>query len=669
VQVRAVRLGEKTTVDEALLKGSRRTLNEGAGSTRLGAAIEAAQRHLLARQSIEGYWGAELNGDATLESDAVMLMHYLGDVDASRQERLLRYVLSQQNEDGGWPIFKHGPSDPNATVKAYFALRLGGRSDAEPSLEKARLRILQFGGIEVCNSYTKFYLAIFGQYDWKRLPSMLPEIMLLPRSPKLLNLYRISAWTRTIVVPMLIIYALKPYVSIPFSLKDLILPYSPPGAKSLRNAFWRAFFKFADRAMSLYDRLGVRWIRRIAIKRCLTWMLERMKPPGGLGAIYPPMLNSIVALRALGFSKTCPAIRKALAEFNALAIEEGDVIRWQPCFSAVWDSAWAVHALGRTGLASHPATQRGADWLLSKQVFTGGDWQVNNPAGKPGAWAFEFDNPVYPDTDDTCAVLMGLFWAGRRNSPGFDAGLDWLRTMQNPDGGWGAFDRNVNLEILEHIPWADHNAMLDPSTADLTGRILEAFACAGVRLEQPFVAKAIAFLRRTQEADGTWFGRWGVNYLYGTWQVLVGLKAVGVDMREGWIQRAADWLRAVQNPDGGWGESCRSYNEPALKGKGPSTPSQTAWAVLGLLAAGAAPSDPPIARGIEWILSRQRADGTWDESEHTGTGFPAVFYLVYTMYRHYFPLLALQAAAEAEGRSRPVSDRFEWAVQSSGRRN
>ncbi len=656
-------------MDEALLNGSRRTRDVEDVEARLFSAIEAAQGHLVRRQSPEGYWQAELNGDATLESDAVMLMHYMRDVDAERQRRLLNYVRSQQNADGGWPTYKHGSSDPNATVKAYFALRLGGFTENDACVRLARQRILQFGGIDVCNSYTKFYLAIFGQYDWKKLPCMLPEIMLLPQSPKLLNLYKISAWTRTIVVPMLIIYALRPRVNIPFSLKDLILPYSPPGATSLKNGFWRAFFKAADRIMALYDSFGVRWIRRIALKKCLSWMLERMKPPGGLGAIYPSMLNSIVALTALGYAKDSPEVAKALKEFNDLAIEDGDVIRWQPCFSAIWDTAWAVHALARSGMSESAAVQQGSDWLLSKQVFTDGDWQVNNPGGKPGAWAFEFDNPVYPDTDDTCAVLMGLSFAGRRNAPGFNPGLDWLKSMQNLDGGWGAFDRNVNLEFLEHLPWADHNAMLDPSTADLTGRILEAFGYVGVRTEERFVQRAIQFLKRTQEVDGTWFGRWGVNYIYGTWQVLVGLKAVGADMREGWVQRSADWLRSVQNPDGGWGESCRSYNEPSLKGKGPSTPSQTAWALLGLLATGAGPKDPAVLHGVEWILTRQRSDGTWDEDEHTGTGFPRVFYLVYTMYRHYFPLLALQAVAEATGLRKPATDRFEWVVASSGRRN
>ena len=633
------------------------------GGSLLHSAIDSSQRHLLSRQSAEGYWGAELNGDATLESDAVMLMHYLGDVDKDRQRRLLNYVLSQQNADGGWSIFRGGPSDPNATIKAYFALRLAGFTHEDPQVRRAHHKMLDLGGIEMCNSYTKFYLAIFGQYDWNRLPSMIPEIMLLPESRGFLNIYRISAWTRTIVVPMLILYALRPSVKVNFSIRDLHLPYDAPGAKSFKNAFWRSCFKFLDRAMGLYNRLEVRWIRRRALQKAEAWMLERNKPAGGLGAIYPPMLNTIMALRALGYAKNSPEFSKALAEFRALEVHDGPVTRVQPCFSAIWDTAWAVHTLARGTNKESEAAQRGADWLLSKQIFTGGDWQVNNPAGKPGAWAFEHDNPVYPDTDDTSAVLMALFFAGRRDDAGYTAAVKWLHSMQNKDGGWGAFDRNCNLEILEHLPWADHNALLDPSTADLTGRIIEFYGYNGSHRNERFIHRAIQFLKKSQEADGSWFGRWGVNYIYGTWQVLVGLRAVGVDMREGWIQKAATWFRNVQNPDGGWGESCRSYADPREKAKGVSTPSQTAWAVLGLIAAGAPLSDPALRRGVEWLLRTQRTDGGWDETEHTGTGFPGVFYLVYTMYRHYFPQLALQAVRDGmEPRaSQPASDRFELA--------
>jgi squalene-hopene/tetraprenyl-beta-curcumene cyclase len=616
------------------------------GDLRLEQAIDAAQRYLLGRQSPAGFWDAELIGDSTLESDAVMLMHYLGTVDPVRQARLLRFVLSQQNPDGGWPIFNGGPSDPNATLKAYFALRLAGHGDQEPAIARARARVIAFGGVEACNSYTKFYLAIFGQYDWNRLPTMIPEILLLPDAAWGINLYRVSAWTRTIVVPMLIIYALRPHVPIPFSVKDLILPGVEPPVKPGKNAFWSTCFQLFDRAMCFFNRLDLRSLRKVALRKAERWMLERMKPPGGLGAIYPPMLNSIIALKALGYRLDHPVLAKALREFRDLEVKDGDLTRVQPCYSAIWDTAWAVHALGRGGCSDPSSVQRGADWLFSKQIFQGGDWQVNCPKGRPGAWAFEHDNPFYPDTDDTSAVLMALFFARRRDDPGYHQGIQWLMSMQNPDGGWGAFDRNVDIKILEHLPWADHNALLDPSTADLTGRILEFFGYDGSRTNEKFMSRAVKFLKAAQEPDGSWFGRWGVNYVYGTWQVLVGLRAAGVNMSEPWVQRAAAWLRGVQNPDGGWGESCRSYEPGVPKGRGKTTPSQTAWGVLGLMAAGATEQDPAVRRGLDLLLRTQRADGGWDETEHTGTGFPAVFYLVYTMYRHYFPLLALQAARD-----------------------
>lgn len=624
----------------------------------LERAVEAAQRYLLGRQAPEGYWVGELIGDSTLESDYVMMMHLMGIVDTEKRRKLLNYVLSQQNPDGGWPIYHDGPSELNATVKAYFALRLAGFSEFDPRLKKAHHRIRHLGGIEGCNSYTKFYLAIFGQYDWEKLPALVPELMLFP-SWLWFNIYEVSSWTRTIVVPMLILYALQPRVEIEFSLHDLMVPYEHPKPNTSLKAFWQRWFRGGDRLMHWVNRLPFHPLRRLAMKKAVRWMLERLRPPGGLGAIYPPMLNSIIALRYLGYSLDSPELSKALREFAQLEVEDGDMMRIQPCFSSIWDTAWAVHALARSGAPDAAAAQRGADWLQSKQVFTGGDWQVHTPRAEPAAWAFEFDNPVYPDTDDTSAVLMALHFAGRERAPGFALAVKWLLAMRNSDGGWGAFDRNNDKELLNCVPWSDHNALLDSSTPDLTGRILECLGHLGYAAPDKVVRDAIRYLRRTQETDGSWFGRWGVNYIYGTWQVLVGLRVAGQDMRAPWVRRGVEWLRSVQNPDGGWGESCRSYEDLAYKAVGPSTASQTAWGLLGLLAGHVPLSDPSVSRAVDFLIETQRADGGWDEEEHTGTGFPGVFYLVYTMYRHYFPLLALQAVREASVLHAPEDGRHD----------
>jgi squalene-hopene/tetraprenyl-beta-curcumene cyclase len=609
-------------------------------------AIGNAQLYLLSRQNAEHYWVGELIGDSTLESDYVMMMHLLGIVDADKQKKLLAYVLRQQNEDGGWPIFNGGPSDLNATIKAYFALGLAGYSEYDPRLRRARETILRLGGIEASNSYTKFYLAIFGQYEWEKLPAMIPEIMLFP-TWCWFNIYEVSAWTRTIVVPMMIIYALRPRIEVEFSLRELNVPFRHPRPETASKAFWQRYFKTADRLLHWYNHLPFKPLRSWAMHVAKSWMLERCKPPGGLGAIYPPMLNAIIALKCLGYSLDSPEMSKALAEFRELEVHDGDEIRIQPCFSSVWDTSWAVHALARSGLKDHPAVQKGADWLMKRQVFTGGDWQVKNPGIEPAAWYFENDNQIYPDTDDTSAVLMGLHFAGRGSDPNFVKGLKWMLSMRNRDGGWGAFDKDNDKELLNCVPWSDHNALLDPSTPDITGRILECLGYIGFTKEDKIVERAIDYIRRNQELDGSWYGRWGVNYIYGTWQVLVGLNAVRQNMNRGWVRRAVDWLKSVQNEDGGWGESCRSYEDLSQKAIGPSTPSQTSWGLLGLLAGRCSPKDPAVQRAVRYLISGQRDDGGWDESEHTGTGFPRVFYLVYTMYRHYFPLLALHAYREA----------------------
>jgi squalene-hopene/tetraprenyl-beta-curcumene cyclase len=617
----------------------------------LDRAIGAAQDHLLGRQSADGHWHAELIADATVGSDVggdiVMLRRFLGCADPRKERAIAAFSFTQQNPDGGWPIYHAGPSDINVTMRVYFALRLMGYTDADPRVGAARARVLALGGIEACRSYTKFYLALFGQYDWDDLPALLPEIVLLPtlRWGALLN--RISSWTRAMIVPLLIIYARRPRVEIPFSIRDLRVAFTPPAPAGLRTRILHACFRLADRVAMLYNRVHNRALRARALAWTRQWMITRLMAPGGPGAISPAMVNSAIALAALGYAQNSPEMVKVLRDLEALEVPDGEMMRVAPCVSPVWDTAWAVYGLARSGCDDAEAVRRGANWLLAKQIFTTGDWQVNCPGVEPAAWAFEYDNPLYPDTDDTAAVLMALTFAGRRDAPGVVKAVAWLAAMQNRDGGWGAFDKGIDHEILESLPWADHNALLDPSTADLTGRIIEALGYLGRNKSDPVVARAISFLRLRQETDGSWFGRWGVNYVYGTWQVLVGLRVAGQDMREPWVRKGADWLRGVQNADGGWGESCRSYDDPRFKGIGPSTPSQTAWGLMGLLAAGAAPRDPAVARAVEHLVGTQRADGGWNEDEHTGTGFPRVIYLIYTLYRDYFPLLALQMVREA----------------------
>jgi squalene-hopene/tetraprenyl-beta-curcumene cyclase len=408
---------------------------------------------------------------------------------------------------------------------------------------------------------------------------------------------------------------------------------------------WRNFFLVLDRMVHWFEAVHIRPLRSIALKKAEKWMLERLEMSDGLGAIYPSLLNSIIALRVLGHSLDDPQVIRALDEFEKLGIEEEDTFRMQPCKSPVWDTAYALYALGDAGVpANDPRLVKCADWILQKQVRKPGDWKVNNPKGQPGGWYFEFNNEFYPDVDDSAMVCIALAQVehpnGRYQRESVQRAIDWIFSMQCKNGGWASFDKDNDRMVFQHIPFADHNAMLDPATVDITGRILEMLATYGYDQGHPAVKRALQFIRDEQESDGSWFGRWGVNYIYGTMLVLRGLEAIGVDHHEPYVQSGAEWLRMMQNPDGGWGESCASYDDPTVKGVGPSTPSQTAWAVMGLMAANDTRSDC-VARGIAYLLRTQKKDGSWDEPYYTGTGFPRVFYLMYHMYRQYFPMIAL----------------------------
>ena len=623
-------------------------------------AIARSTGWLLSAQSQEGYWWAELEADTTLESDYILYLHILGELDSEKVPKLANYIRRKQLPDGGWNIFEGGPSELNATIKAYVALRLAGESATAPNLVRAKQRALELGGLEATNSYVRFYLAMVGAVDWSIVPSIPPELMLLPDWVPI-NIYEMSSWTRGIVIPLALVYAHKPDWRLPqgVTVTDL---FKNPGGKpksfnwDKRIVSWRNVFLALDRGLKLYERMPWKPFRKKALALARTWMLERLERSEGLGTIYPAMMNSIFALLAEGADPQEPLVAREIKFLARYEIEESDTIRVQPCISPVWDTAIAMVSLEEAGLdPAHPSLIAAERWVVGNQILGPGDWQVKNPNAAPGGWAFEFKNDFYPDVDDTAFVLMAL---GRVTDPDSEhlrrsmrRGLAWLLSMQNEDGGWGAFDHENNLQFLNHIPFADHNAMLDPSTADVTARAIECLGQMGWSSNHPVLQRARAFIRHEQSPDGSWFGRWGVNYIYGSSGVLRALETLELS-KDSDCQAAAKWLRSVQNPDGGFGESILSYYDPAVKGQGKSTASQTAWAIIGLLAV-AGPDDPSVQRAVAWLLGHQNENGTWDEAEFTGTGFPCVFYLKYHLYRNAFPLYALARYANMrKGRCR-----------------
>ncbi|WP_348269026.1 squalene--hopene cyclase [Edaphobacter paludis] len=637
--------------------------------------IARAKEWLLDQQDPEGYWCGELEADSMLESDYIFMHTLLGTGDPGKMERALNEILRHQNDDGGWSLYPGGPSNISYGVKAYLALKLMGWSKDHPVLVKAREWVLAHGGVVECNTFTKIYLCALGQYDYDAVPAIPPEIVLFPNW-FYFNIYEISSWSRGILVPLSIIYAKKPFKKIQpeQGIDELFVGGRQNSNLHLRwdgkrPVSWRNFFLLTDRMVHWFERVHIRPLRKMAIKKAEKWMLERFEKSDGLGAIYPAMLNSIVALRCLNYSVDDPQMIRAMDEFEKLGIDcpEGTpeyptpTFRMQPCLPPVWDTAQAMYALGDAGIAKDdPRMLKAADWILSKEVRQKGDWAEKVKNVEPGGWYFEFNNEFYPDIDDTGQVLLALNFVDypreRHLYEVCQRALNWIWAMQCKNGGWAAFDKDNTKSIFEYIPFADHNAMLDPPTVDITGRMLEMLAQYGYTRKDPRVEKAVQFILKEQESDGSWFGRWGVNYLYGTFLVLRGLEAMGFWNHEPAIQQAAEWIRMVQNADGGWGETCGTYDDPNQRGIGPSTPSQTAWALLGLLAAGDTRSDS-VAKGIRWLAEQQHEDGSWSElvpgrngeSYYTGTGFPRVFYLGYHLYKQYFPLLALTTYYRAMG--------------------
>jgi squalene-hopene/tetraprenyl-beta-curcumene cyclase len=635
--------------------------------TDVQSAIAHSREYLFSRQHPEGYWCGELEADSMLEADYIFLHTLLESGDAGRLRRALTEMMRYQNEDGSWSIYPGGPGNISLSVKCYSSAKLMGIGADDTRMKKCREWVLAHGGVVATNTFTKMYLCALGEYDYDAVPAIPPEIVLFPRW-FYFNIYEISSWSRTILVPLAIMYAKKPFKRIPTE-QGIDELYVGGRANSIlrvrrdRSSIfsWRNFFIVLDRLMHLAEAVHIRPLRKLALKRAEAWILSRLEMTDGLGAIYPGRLNTIIALRCLGYSEDDPQVIRARDEFEKLGVEEPasdampePTFRMQPCVSPVWDTAQAVLALGEAGAArTDPRMLKAVDWMLSKEVRHKGDWAVKVRNTDPGGWYFEFNNEFYPDTDDTAQVLLALTKVDNpRESYQHKVAqraIEWELAMQCRNGGWGSFDKDNTKMIFQYIPFADHNAMLDPPTVDITGRMLEMLASYGYGRGDKRVEKAIKFIFSEQEPDGSWFGRWGVNYIYGTFLVLRGLDAIGIDHHEPQIQQAAEWLRMVQNADGGWGESCASYDDPNTRGVGTSTPSQTAWALMGLLAAGDDRSDS-IAKGVRWLLERQLPDGSWDESItvgatrqsiNTGTGFPKVFYLAYTLYRQYFPLLAL----------------------------
>jgi squalene-hopene/tetraprenyl-beta-curcumene cyclase len=620
-------------------------------STRVLEAIHRAQHHLLHLQYPDGCWAGELIVDSTLCADYLLYMHWAGTVDPVLQEKCVAHIRRRQLRDGGWNIYHGGPSEVNASVKAYFALKLAGHLEREPWMHDGRAAILRLGGIPRLNTYSKLYLALLGQFQWRFLPVIPVELVLLPHWFPI-NLYAISSWSRAMLVPLAILNHFKPTRALPAG-KHLHELY-PAGAEHEDLSLprdetffsWRNFFLSATEAARVLGRGALMPLRRHALKKATEWMFARMgEGSDGLAAVFPAMLNSIIALKTLGLPESDPRLQKALRDIEGLFVEDPEDFRIQPCLSPVWDTAINVISLIESGIdPAHEAVARGAAWLARKEVRVKGDWTRNNAHPEASGWAFEFNNEVYPDTDDTAMVLIGLRFFTDHEPEQFRRGLAWLLSFQCRNGGWAAFDKDVTNRWLEDVPFADHNAILDPTCSDLTGRTLELLGYIGFDRNDARVRRAIRYLRDSQEPDGTWYGRWGVNYLYGTWQVLRGLRAIGEDMHQDWIVRATQWIESCQNEDGGWGESCASYDDPSLKGKGTSTASQTAWALMALCASGETES-APVRRGVNFLLESQNRDGSWSELETTGTGFPRVFYLKYDMYRNNFPLLALATYA------------------------
>lgn len=631
----------------------------------LEEAVRRSQDYFLRKQHPEGYWIGELETNVCMAAEYLLLTRFLGIDDGDRWRKITNYLLREQRPDGTWAIYFGGPADINATVESYFALKLAGLSADYPRMRKARDWVLSAGGVAKTRVFTKIWLALFGQWDWRGVPVLPPELMFLPHWFPL-SIYDFASWARATIVPMLIILSERPVCPVPEHARiDELYPTGPGETdyalgRPKEALSWKRAFHVADGLLRKYDHVAVGRVREAAYSAAERWIVARQEADGSWGGIQPPWVYSLIALKLRGYGLDHPVMKRGLEGFEgAWAVQDGEIFYPQACLSPVWDTALAMIALLDSGLAAdHPAIVQAGRWLLREQVLTGGDWQIKAKGVAPGGWSFEFENDVYPDTDDTAEVLIALARSRlpeeSRKRTAIETGRRWLLGMQSSNGGWGAFDKDNTRKIVNEIPFCDFGEVIDPPSEDVTAHVIEALSLVGDRRSEA-VRRGLRYLKREQRPGGSWFGRWGVNHLYGTGGVLPALRESGADMSRPFVKRAALWLAGRQNEDGGWGEICGSYNHPEEIGRGSSTASQTAWALMGLLSVdrgtNAGIEEGAVGRGVRHLLETQEEDGQWEEPQFTGTGFPGDFYIKYHLYRNYFPLMALGRYRESVRRA------------------
>ena len=609
-------------------------------------ALTKAVHWLLERQAPAGWWTDELETNVTMTAEHVLLLRFLGiPLDAIR-DGAIRHILHHQREDGSWALYYEGPADLSTTIEAYVALKVLGVDASRPEMQRALATIRTQGGLSEARVFTKIWMALFGCYPWDGIPTMPPEIVYFPPSMPF-NLYDFSCWARGTVGPLCVVIARRPRRELGVTIGEIVNPGTESQMRRVPGSGW---LWWTDQLLKLYERLPYKPGRNRACAKMIDWVVARQEADGSWGGIQPPWVYSLIALNLQGMGVDHPVMRRGIAGIEGFALEDEGGWRFQACMSPVWDTAWALLALRGAGVdRDHPAIKRAVQWILQEQISTGGDWQVRCGAVPCGGWAFEFENDIYPDIDDTAVVILALLEAGSETAvrAAVDRAVRWVLVTRSSNGAWAAFDKDNTRGIVYRLPFSDFGALLDPPTEDVTAHVLEMLAHVDAPNKEQVVEVALKYLRDTQRPDGSWFGRWGVNYIYGTWCVISALAALrdGGYAVQDMIDKGSSWLLAHQNGDGGWGESCYSYEDSSFAGIGPSTPSQTAWAVLALQSAGMC-QHPACRRGLEYLRATQ-VDGTWEEREYTGTGFPGDFYINYHLYRHVFPTMALAGACQA----------------------